>query len=1282
MTNPKRYLLPLAACSLALAAASIPANAAALRGFGTVTVSTATYSGLSARVFQCDSAEHAVRLRQKLGRDFEQSATVAVKWSTVDVAGKPYAVLTRPGLGAFLFASKGSTVYAIIAQLPDSAEFAAAATALEGAIGYDATATDFVYLDKFDHTGIGSWYPSYWGDSNTKGHVNSIDEHFAYARAEGLTVQPNSGGPLLDNLLPKLHEYNRPYHFAQWQDWSASLALLDPDDLFMPSTTFTYPPNYYGQVSFGSQKLEQYRNWEFQEMMPKHVTDPLLVDWLDPNGEVDAAAWLIDWDASENNRANFVKYLRDDRHYTPATLGLAWYDDATRFKSWTDVSLPLNYDFVGFHPGDLLASKTWRFHTASLDDGLKAGYQTSTCGDAKWPTFQMPGGELPAIEWRSAKPTWYRGTIDVPAAWLTDRKKQGAIYLNDATFSETKGWKNPERLWVNGIEAGALSAQPGAPLTAQIEVTPLLHPGVNSIAYLPSNPDTGITGTFFLSSNRMEKYPFSDAKLNARYYDWQEYTAWAPLQRVEATLKMMRSVDPDRPIKVHAAQNKDLFQPMIAKYGGYAHNTGEGGFLRAWDKRLGYVWGTAASAEFGGPIMDPEGLKRWFGFFTFEGLNAFDQFHNIQGMMYPDSVKDLWVKYMPYLHLANRWDIRKPDIAMIWSSKNSRLLPRSFAYAFDLGRGDLQSIGYSYIYVDETSVAAGLEHGYPVLWDTGTSLMSPETVGQIARYVKDGGTFVALQDTGRSTFTQRDTWPIASLTGFHVREARRMTGVVTILKDQPLFTKLAGKSFYNTGRSTDYSDYNFADKCLVLDPVAPDTQVIARYEDGTVAIGMRKVGKGRVIVLGSPFWRDSYDLAGYWRPGEGQSAFLEDMLHGLGLEPLSASSNHAVWRERYTADNGSEEYIVLWNQSDKPQTSTFTWRTDRPATALYDPKDGSAHAATLRGDTVTLSDLTLAANETLILATQPTQAPDQTVDAWFNHLASWWRASATGATVPRPSLPVDEVSVTGVKGQIVPAADFGALDLAALSATEADSRTWNPRLGLIRPANLNLSLTPTDHVVYKTAIPLPASWKPGERYQLEFKATYASGDSTLAVYLNGTKIDTPRVINQALTRADITGSIRLNGPNVLVIAAPPDGWLGEIAVERQPRVSETLPVIGKFSLQTSEDSGTSTITLPGHFTGLYAVKNDVTVPEKWRGSRVFIRIAPSNPREFNSFAINGKIVFTPVNWHSAVTYMDITPWVKFGQPNSLLLLPRDAAAQWTPGKLGIDAITLERVTAR
>ena len=51
-------------------------------------------------------------------------------------------------------------------------------------------------------------------------------------------------------------------------------------------------------------------------------------------------------------------------------------------------------------------------------------------------------------------------------------------------------------------------------------------------------------------------------------------------------------------------------------------------------------------------------------------------------------------------------------------------------------------------------------------------------------------------------------------------------------------------------------------------------------------------------------------------------------------------------------------------------------------------------------------------------------------------------------------------------------------------------------------------------------------------------------------------------------------------------------------------------------------------------------------------------------------------------YFASPTYTDITPWVKFGQANTLTLMTASAAASWKPGPLEIKEITLQRVENR
>ncbi len=1289
-------------------------NAEKLRGFGEIKMSSPDENSA---VFECESPERALVLMHKIGRDMSQSATVKADWRKIKNGNSEIPILARPGLGSFLLAAKDRSVFVFTSPKTDGLEaaFEQALKKLEGSKFFDENYMYPAYLDKFSHFGIGSWYPYAWGQNTPKDVPNDVDSHFKFAKDNGLTVQPNAGDFLLRNLLPKIHEYGRPFHFAQWQEWSQDLARMAPEDLVMPNDKFTSMPHYYGQVGDGGRKLLKYRDWCFQKTVKDLKDDPLLVDWLDPNGEVGPFSNFQYWDFSEGNRQNLVRYLKTVRSYTPETLGEAWFGDKSRFKSWDDVKIPMSYEFYGWKEGDPIADKDWKVHPATVDkkeaedrpwyervsdcpvsvrSGIEKKYHTPGFDDSKWPSFKMPCGEVPAIFWRSIHAQfWHRGSISVEGAWLANAKKNGGrVYMTVASLTSSRGWKNPDRLWINGQEAASLSRCPGQELVGQVDVTDLMKEGKNSIVYLPAHlGGTGIGGPFFLTARPMEEFPYSDKKVNARFRDWRDYISWCVMEKMENTFKAIRSEDPDRFIKMHAAEDKHLGIPLQARYGCFGHNTGEGGFFRPWDKRFGYAYGVPASAEFGGYIETVPGLKRWIGWFTFEGLNAFDNFHNIQQMMYSVN-KDVWTEFMPYLKLANRRDIKRPDIALFWSSHNLHLLPRPVPYCFDLGRGDLQFIGYSYIDANESTLRDGLLKDYPVIWDTGTWIMEPETVKRLKEYVEAGGTFVALQETGRHSYTEKDAWPISELTGCKVREIRPMTGTLSILVEQPLFKRLAGKNFYNRGKSVDYSDYNYADKCVALEPVADGTIPVARYEDGAVAIGMRKLGKGKVIILGSPFWRDSYDGAGMWWPGESQCVFLEDMLDGLGLKPLAKSDSHDIWREHYIASNGTEEYLALFNPFQEAKTFSIEWTAAKPPTELFDPKNGQKIECKIEGDTVKLDKIKLEGLETRIFATQPQQQPRHALDAWFKQLAIWWRLSAEGEKLERPDLPVYTIQLAPtMTGLVLSGADAAKIDPAAISKAEKTGPEWKKWAG----QSIDELRTKPDkerRAFLHCAIEIPKSWKPGEKIELVVATfTHAIGDivGPLDAWLNGRRI----IENKSCgargysdadggTVVDVSSIIDLGGKNSLCIAAGPNGFIGEVKLRRYPAVKQEIEVTGEFKTQLDADSGMGTAPIPGEMKAMYGWKDDIMVPAEWKGSRVFIQIDVEKIEDYEGFAVNEKVVFHPVNWYKAVTWMDITPFVKFGEPNRLMLISKAATREWKPGTVNYKKIRLQQVSER
>jgi hypothetical protein len=1269
---------------ISLLALAGTAHGAVLRGFGKVEAAQLEPAAGGGMRFTCESPERALVLMHKLAQDLSQTATEPATWQQVKLASQTVPVLVRQGMGSFLPCVQGNsvTVFTAKAELAPQDAFADLADGLAGASFYDPDFRYPAYLDKYSRYGIGAWYPSNWHDKIIGDKPNDVDHHFTFAQDMDLVLQTNAAGFILRNLLPKLREYERPYHFIRWQEWSPQLALMAPEELTTPGNQFSPMPHYYGQISDGGHRLMGWNNWQLQERMRKFVDDPMLMDWPDPNGEVGPHNEDFYWDFTENNRLNFVRYLRDVRGYSLQELGQAWHGDASHFTSWGDVPIPMNYEFFGWTPDSIQANPTWRLHPVksknALQEGLEAGYQLADFPDEKWVELPIPGGELGTIFGRAKHALWHRGVIDVPETWLKT-KKDGRIYLTAVTFTTARGPRNPDRIWLNGQELAAWSAAGGSSLVGQFDVTGMVRPGRNTIAYLPAydNARAGkgtLRGSFFLTDSPRDVYPFRDSRLNARFVDWREYVPWAIADMLEDTFKAIRGVDPDRFIKMHAYRRKDLGIPLAARYGCFGHNTGDEAFFRPWDRRFGYVRGIPASCEPSGSVNTPDHFKRWLGWHCFTGgPNALDYFHNIQSMMYSDCA-DLWKEYMPYWKLGPRRVLKKPDIALFWSSRNGNLLPGNLAFNFDLGRGDLLSLGYSYVYVDESTFRDGLVDNYPVVWDTGTAIMDPETVARVRKYVENGGTYVMLQDTARHTSTQRNAWPAEELTGFRVREVRPMTGTLAIMNEQPIFTRLAGKVFDNRGVSIDYSSYNYADKCLALESVAAGTRVLARYDDGAAAIGMRTLGKGRVIVLGSPFWRDSHDDAGVWWPGEKQNEFLEDILAGLGLKPLATADTHQVWREHYLALNGTEEFLFLHNPSKEPVTFSTEWTTLKPAGKLYDPKNGQEVKGEVNGCSVKLANVSLSPRETLIIATQPEKTPGSAVADWSRELFKFWRQSEPGEVLERPDLPLYELRLADkLHGKVITPEEAAALPSIPQGA----------ELGACQsPEAFEDHPDPDRRCAFHVSFSTPDTWSPQDSVSLHIRGErHVAGP--VDAWLNGT-----RIMTQAKTRAsgysrlsggaeaEIGKLLRRDADNVLVFATGSNGFEGEVRVERRPAPVERLQVAGTWQVQRDADSGLAEIVLPGSMNGLYAY-TDFVVPADWQGDRVFADLDLGG--SFTAFAINGKVIFHPITWYAPVTYMDITPWVKCGQTNRLTIITLSAAKGWLAGELQVNSVTLQRV---
>jgi hypothetical protein len=159
---------------------------------------------------------------------------------------------------------------------------------------------------------------------------------------------------------------------------------------------------------------------------------------------------------------------------------------------------------------------------------------------------------------------------------------------------------------------------------------------------------------------------------------------------------------------------------------------------------------------------------------------------------------------------------------------------------------------------------------------------------------------------------------------------------------------------------------------------------------------------------------------------------------------------------------------------------------------------------------------------------------------------------------------------------------------------------------------------------------------------------------------------------------DIGPLLNYNGKNTLVFTTGKQGFMGVLKVQWRPTPVETRDLQGVWDVQVSEDGGIKSVTLPGKLEGLFATKHDIVVPASWKNSRVFIKVDLADMRQYSGMVINTKVMCLPLHQGMRVNYMDATPWVKFGQPNTLTLIPWDHR-QLKPAPLEVKRITLQRV---
>lgn len=1314
--------IEIAGLALLILFAAMPifaADTVDLRGYGKVTATIAPNHA----EFQCESPEKADILLGKMLADLFWDAGEDHVQVTAPVNGKEVLVHLWPPYGALVAGRDGSTVLVTGGKGEQEALAAVGADTrfLASNFQFKPSKPYPMYLDFFDLRAWKSATPGlYYGNKMDNEKRMQFANEFCNGGLMGWTqfrsevapgVNPDFAVSDTDlGIAEANHQmYSVSISTGVWPAWAQNRwpQLLEQDAPDTPAEAFygnagpdeamgiTPAQRYQSSLGFLRDVIERYKNRNAFGGMELYCGDYGCETFFTNSRQGDFGYTAV-------GEAAFRRWLRETRKYSLSGLGERWYGDPGHFKSWSEVELPELSHFCGDLNDECLNIKDrWLW--------MPAGTDWNTLPEVS-ATDWLPVAEAPSrTEFISVnpqgRPAFWRTTFGA-VDWLKKNAGKDAWLVCNVINNGSRNYQ----VWLNGkalIDTETAPVQYDAPIT--LKVTGLLANGQNQLALSLARGQ--IRGPIFLTTTKPEAYPYLGRQGNARYLD-------ALLGRLDifdalviGTMEYARNLDPDRPFVIDATTMnvKEAQSEAVGRLGGSIHDTGYESSFQTFNTRLGYAGGFYGSCEPAGyiPTNDPGNWAetRMLSQMIFNGDGHF-RMTGDASYFYDIEKRSGWLKTnLRDINLVGKALPEKPSIAILASSENAQLFDYRAIAEWSLGRGEFEACHYDYVIVNEGMLAEGKADDYPVLFDTNTQMMSPATIAAIRRYVENGGTFIALHGSGRHDILEPDTWPISVLTGFKVNSIGEK-GDITFANDLPLLKGLEGKQFAGEGSAINWKKEETAKGVgLSLTGTTPDAVTLAKWADGTTAVGMRKLGKGRVILLGSTFWRGAGDSgsSGFWRVRDYEMAFLEKLLPELGVQRAATASDKMVYARKMISKNGLQNWLVTLNSTGDPITVQAGFTAAEKPPEVLDLETGRPVPFSYGNGWVTVKSVTIPAFGRKVYAA-PRAGLAGGLDAWWGEKTKFWKRGELKPIAPvKPeyeshpgAIGFDQWKFLPDKDDTVSGSDeWAANHFADAAWRNADNTPWNFQFDDLKSYN-GVGL-------YRSRpFSIPARWRDG-RVTLNFQPPWAQCYSKIEFYLNGVPVQ--EMLNPH-RKVDVTARLKSSG-NVLAVKMTgwkPVGGLfnAGLWLQPEPTLKPAISLLGEWDAVDPKTLGTGKVLFPGvdrsltdtaylygpdhrklasedyilanHLAAkVWRVQKDVEVPASWRGKNVFFRI---DSPQMNSESVaprcgvgcgmmminNVPISFTaPPNAPVENETINVTPFIKFGQKNRIEIWPRDAA---------------------
>lgn len=1271
-------LLAAAACA---AEPTVEVFRADTRGFGQVEVELRQAGAGSWTVFRAEDAAHARICASKRLADLTGFGDLAV----VADAGLPGTVVVREQVGAWLLGVRGTEFHELSApDLPALRTAAAAAGQLEAvpARAYPR------WLDCFDRAGLGVWVGG-------GGDQYDIPHDFEWLRERKLsmcTLSPNESrlvGPgLLDTTIYDWHraiaaQYDLPYRLLQFPrrpEWAwnrTPLPYLEPAEDYIAHPFLEHSATALHTAYEPNPATDRYVHDGRRRLAERLLDDPHVVGWHGsteiPNAGILELAVVA---GTKGIKELWHSYLVGDIGLDLAGVSRLHTGDAARYRSWDDVRVPLPQDFLGWDAASCSDLRgTWQVHADPKKEGLAGewflpgkaeGWSDAAHND---PMIQMYGTRYNVNKESAA--FWMRRSFTVAAERLA-----GQRFLHIARSNYHGNYQPSFEVWVNGIQLKRTSRDERGDWDQCFDLAGSVKAGDNTIAL--QTHGSPVPGYIFIGPQPLLGYPNMDAGRNRLWFDAVNFSAWLRIRSIEDNLKAVRAADPDRPLKLMALINMlDLSTRLCEQYGAYQHDTGGAGgyWCPMTGARLARSHGLPWSCEQGGPPNTVADIQKSSTLYLMYGNDATDMVFGVRHYSGKPEVA-AWVdQNLELLRCTGQMHLPQPAIGILRSTRNTRL---GFAepWTWDLGRGPLQAVGRNFAYAETPDLVDGRVAQFKVLIDDGTLLMTDEDIAGLERFVRAGGIFVAQHHTGRHSPERANAWPIARLTGLRVVNGNQAVGGKLRFTDkQSLWPQLRGREINGWGMVLDWQGTDVTGTPIGLEPAVSDVEVVAEWTgrpagQGAVAVASRCLGKGRVITLGSTFWRDARDAGGAYRESSAAQDVIDELLSSLGVPRDSWSGNDRVWAELWRSKNGVFDLypVAHMNENDKRapdevQVAVSLRRTQAPRvvseiSALGHP----AVAATWKDGRLTLPQATYGRMQSRVFIAPRADLGRAGLD-WFKAQAAIWRALPPVPATRRPA-------VIAVPEDLLPLADGWLLgpDAAMPAAAEAvpawvapaaGGDGWKPvRLG----AFATLGLPETAVGRFRTTIRVPEAWQ-GRTIRLVFDAEdwFFGLMPQARLWIDGAPAAMPQPLKPQPRPGFSLDVTALAADGVIDLALEIDGG------KRDPAKRQGRPhgVTGLFYLQ-SEGAALRSVALAG-WQAAVEFNQLVPLPAEGKTSYTYLQAGFTLPADrpagrlflerdgsLGTIILNGKPVSAPPWMRS----LDISGLVRAQGPNLLRWSPQ------------------------